>query len=373
MPEARRIIWRIVRRRSKTAITTKTIIWLRFKRNKLAIASGVVLFLVCFVCLLAEFFAPYAQGDSSLYVYAPPQKIHFVDNNGRFGLRPFVYGINKDTDWESLTTKYVENRSEKYYIRFFAKHQRQAGPDRLKKDFRLFGVDEGGVVFLLGSDYRGRDLLSQILYGGRVTIGVGLFGVFLSTIIGVIFGTMSGYFGGMTDMLIQRLIEILSSIPRIPLWMAMGAIIPLKWPPIYVYWGIITVLGLLGWMGLARQIRAKVLNVREKDFVMASKSGGASNLHVMFRHILPNVLSHVIVVTTLALPGLILAESSLSFLGLGIRPPMTSWGLLLQNAQNLFAVRLAPWIMTPGLFIMVTVLCFNFLGDGLRDAVDPYN
>ena len=350
------------------------LIWRRFKRNRLAIVSGIVLAAIYLLCLCAGFFAPYAQNDSSPYVYLPPQKLHFIDTAGRFHLRPFVYGLHKEVDWATLTTRYAEDKSRQYNLQFLVRRPlSQAGADQFKLTTRLFGVEEGGVVFLFGTDYRGRDLLTQILYGGRVTMNVGLFGVFLSTLIGVILGTASGYFGGLTDVVIQRLVEILSSIPKIPLWMAMAAIIPVKAPPILTYWGIILILGLLGWTGLARQIRAKVLSVRERDFVMAARAGGAGSNWIMFRHIVPNVLSHIIVVTTLALPGLILAESSISFLGLGIKPPMTSWGLLLQNAQNLFAVRMAPWIMLPGAFIVLTVLGFNFLGDGLRDAADPYN
>jgi len=362
------------RTRLSHAVTTKALIWSKFRRNKLAITSGIVLLAIYSVCLISEFFAPYSQADSSRYNFLPPQRIHFVDNRGRYHLRPFVYGIAREIDYNSLSIKFTENKDKKYYLQFFVKRLKsQSGPGRYQQIVRLFGVEDGGFIFLLGTDYRGRDLLTQILYGGRVTLTVGLFGVFLSTIIGIILGTVSGYFGGVIDMLIQRLIEILSSIPRLPLWMAMAAILPPKWPSTYVYWGIVTVLALIGWCGLARQIRAKVLSVRERDFVMASRAGGAGDGHIMARHIIPNVLSHIIVVTTLALPSMILAESAMSFLGLGIRPPMTSWGLLLQNAQNLFAIRSAPWVMIPGLFIMISVLCFNFLGDGLRDAADPYN
>jgi peptide/nickel transport system permease protein len=355
-------------------VTARELAWRKFKRHRLGMVSAGVLLVVYLVCAFAEFFAPYLPEESSAYVYLPPQRVHFFDTEGNFHLRPFVYGLIKEVDLESLQVVYTENLAESYSIRFFVQRPRAiAGPGLQQERLVLFGVDEGGTIFLLGTDYRGRDLLTRILHGGRVTLSVGLFGVFLSGVLGTVLGTASGYFGGAIDTMIQRVIEVLSSIPTLPLWLALAAILPPTWPSTRVYWGIVTILALIGWTGLGRQIRAKALSVRERNFVMAARASGAGHRRIMFQHITPNVVSHIIVIVTLALPEMILAESSLSFLGLGIKPPLASWGSLLQDAQSLHVIRIAPWIMLPGVFIAITILCFNFLGDGLRDAMDPYN
>lgn len=355
------------------AATTLALAWRKFKHHKLAIVSGVVLLMIYVVCLFAGFFAPYLSTESFDENYFPPQKLHFIDEEGKLRLKPYVYGTIKKRDTLKVLIYYEEDRTRKYQLELFVWRQKAlAGPQKNMKRLCLFGVEEGGTLFLLGTDYRGRDLFSRIIYGGRVSLTISMFGVFLSVILGSIFGTISGYYGGAVDMIIQRIIEIIRSIPTLPLWLALAAILPREWPSTYVYWGIVTVLALIGWTGLAREVRGKALSVRERDFVMAARAGGGQHSHIMFKHIVPNLLSHIIVVTTLALPGMIIAESTMSFLGLGIKPPMASWGLLLKNAQNLHTIRLSPWIMIPGVMIVITVLCFNFLGDGLRDAADPY-
>jgi peptide/nickel transport system permease protein len=234
-------------------------------------------------------------------------------------------------------------------------------------------VDEGGTLFLLGTDSLGRDLLSRILYGSRISLTIGLVGVSMSFVLGLVIGAVSGYFGGMIDHLIQRFIEILRSFPTLPLWMALSAAVPSTWSPLKMYFGITVVLSFIGWGGLARQVRGKILSLREEDYVTAAVFSGASRWRIMWRHLLPGFASHIIVSLTLAVPGMILGETALSFLGLGLRPPAVSWGVLLKDAQNVQAVALHPWLLTPVLFVILTVLAFNFVGDGLRDAADPYS
>jgi peptide/nickel transport system permease protein len=235
----------------------------------------------------------------------------------------------------------------------------------------LFGVEEG-IVSLLGTDGQGRDMFSRIIIGSQISLTIGLVGVALSLIIGAFLGVASGYFGGWVDNLIQRIIEIIRSFPPIPLWMALTAALPPHWPPLRVYFSITIILSLIGWTWLARQLRGKVLALREEDFVMAARLAGASNWWIIFRHLIPATFSHIIVISTLAMPAMILAESALSFLGLGLRPPLTSWGVLLQQAQNIQVLLLYSWLMIPGFFVAISILAFNFLGDGLRDASDPY-
>ncbi len=355
-------------------VTARDLAWRKFRRHKLAIAATVILLLTYGITVFASFFAPYLSEETLAHVNMPPQEIHFIDSEGNFHLRPFTYGMKSELNMDILQWEYAEDTEQIYPIYLFVKRPRALhGPDRNKETLKLFGVEGEGTIALFGTDYRGRDLLTRILYGGRITLSIGLFGVFLSIVLGAILGTVSGYFGGLVDMVIQRLIEVLSTIPTLPLWLALAAILPREWPSHYTYWGIVSLLALIGWTGLARQVRGQVLSIRERDYVMASMGGGGRTVHIMREHVIPNTLSHIIVVTTLALPDMILAESALSFLGLGIRPPMTSWGLLMQDAQTVDTIIRAPWIMLPGVFIILTVLCFNFVGDGLRDAADPYS
>ena len=355
-------------------VTAGDLAWRKFRQHKLAIGATVVLLLTYFGTIFAGFFAPYLSQETLPHVNMPPQKFHFIDSEGRFHLRPFMYGMKSELNMDILQWQYLEDTEQIYPIRFFVKRPKALhGPDRNKEMLKLFGVEGEGTIALFGTDYRGRDLLTRILYGGRITLSIGLFGVFLSIVLGAILGTVSGYFGGLVDMAIQRLIEILSTIPTLPLWLALAALLPREWPSHYTYWGIVSLLALIGWTGLARQVRGQVLSIRERDYITASLGGGGGTTHIMREHVIPNTLSHIIVVTTLALPDMILAESALSFLGLGIRPPMTSWGLLMQDAQTVDTIIRAPWIMLPGVFIIISVLCFNFVGDGLRDAADPYS
>jgi peptide/nickel transport system permease protein len=344
-------------------------IWRKFIRNRIAVVGGIVILLFYLTALFANFVAPYTlEQRMTAYSFLPPQRVHLF-NEGRF--QPFVYGLKGSRDPKTLMRIYVLDPGKRIPIRFFI----QGEPYKLMGLFtastHFFGVEEE-IVSLLGTDGQGRDMFSRIIIGSQISLTIGLVGVALSLIIGAFLGVASGYFGGWVDNLIQRVIEIIRSFPPIPLWMALTAALPPHWPPLRVYFAITIILSLIGWTWLARQLRGKVLALREEDFVMAARLAGASDGWIIFRHLIPATFSHIIVISTLAMPAMILAESALSFLGLGLRPPLTSWGVLLQQAQNIQVLLLYPWLMIPGSFVAISILAFNFLGDGLRDAADPY-
>lgn len=344
----------------------------KFRKHKLARISMVVLGFFYFVAIFCEFLAPYdLTGYNKDYVFAPPQKIHFRDSDG-FSLRPFVYKLESSRNPETFRREYAEKTEEKYYLKLFAKGVSYEFWGLVETDIHFLGVEEGGVLFLLGTDSMGRDLLSRIIYGARVSLSIGLIGVLLSMVLGVILGGLSGYYGGMVDNLIQRTIEILRSFPTVPLWMALAAALPPHMPPLQVYFGITVILSLIGWTGVARAVRGKFMALREEDYVMAAKIAGCRDTRIIRTHMVPGFMSHLIVSLTLSIPGMILSETTLSFLGLGLRSPVTSWGVLLKEAQNVHSIITHPWLMLPIVFVIVTVLAFNFLGDGLRDAADPY-
>ncbi|HAA81806.1 MAG: Binding-protein-dependent transport systems inner membrane component [Thermotoga sp. 47_83] len=346
------------------------LIWWRFKRHKLAVIGGVVLLIIYVLAIFCEFFAPYDPNKYNYrFPYAPPQRIHFF-HEGKF-IGPFVYGYTSTVDLETLRRIYREDKSKIFRIKFFVRGDEYKLWGIWKTNVHFIGVEEG-YMFLLGTDRLGRDMLSRIIYGARISTSIGLIGVFLSFVLGITIGGISGYFGGTVDNFIQRTIEIIRSIPTIPLWMALSAALPENWSPLRVYFAITIILSLTGWTGLARVVRSRFLSLREEDFVMAARFMGASEARIIFRHMLPSFMSHLIASITLSIPGMILGETSLSFLGLGLRPPVISWGVLLQEAQNLTVVALYPWLLIPVVFVITTVLCFNFVGDGLRDAADPY-
>ena len=347
------------------------LMWWKFKRHKLAIISGIILILIYLLGIFCEFISPYdPNAYDPRYMYCPPQRIRFFDENG-FHLRPFVYGYKLEIDPVTLRKKYTIDKTQKFPIYFFVRGDEYKFWGIWKTNIHLFGVKEG-YIFLLGTDKMGRDLFSRVIYGTRISTTIGLVGVFLSLFLGVVIGGISGYYGGSFDNIIQRLIELIRSIPTIPLWMALSAALPPDWSPVKVYFGISIILSFIGWTGIARVVRSKFLSLREEDFVTAAKIAGASEARIIFKHMLPSFLSHIIASLTLSIPGMILGETALSFLGLGIKPPAISWGVLLQEAQNVRSVALSPWLLLPGLFVVITVLAFNFLGDGLRDAADPY-
>ncbi|MDD5454531.1 MAG: ABC transporter permease [Candidatus Ratteibacteria bacterium] len=350
------------------------LMWWRFKRHKLAMSSAVVLVIFYLVAVFCEFISPYEPFERDLnYVQAPPQKIHFVDEEGKFHFVPFTYQTKQTLDPETWAWGSVEDKSQRYTIRLFVRGSRYKFWNLFYSDLHLFGVEKGGNIHLLGTDRLGRDMLSRIIYGSRISLSIGLIGVAFSFILGIIFGGIAGYYGGVVDNVIQRIIETLISIPGLPLWMALSAALPATWPSIRVYFGMTVIMSVLGWTGLARVVRGKFLALREEDFVVAARLCGTSEGKIIFKHLLPSFMSHIIVSLTLAVPGMILGETTLSFLNIGLRPPIVSWGVLLNGAQNVQAVAMAPWLLFPALFVIIAVLAFNFLGDGLRDAADPYS
>jgi peptide/nickel transport system permease protein len=351
------------------------LMWWKFIKHKPAIVGGVILILLYTLALFCEFFAVYDPKEySRRHPYAPPQRIRFVDQ-GRFQLRPFVYALEGERDPVTTRVSFTYNPEKKYELKFFAR----GAPYKLWGLFdasmhlvTLDNYDEEGTLFLIGTDKMGRDIWSRTMYGARTSMSIGLVGVFMTFAFGITVGGFSGYYGGIFDTIVQRVIEFIRSLPSVPLWMALSASLPEDWQPIKIYFAITIILSILNWTGLARVVRSQFLALREEDFVMAAQLAGAGEARIVFRHLVPAFLSHIIASITVSVPAVILSETSLSFLGLGIRPPAISWGVLLQEAQNLRAVATAPWSMVPGLFVVIVVLSYQFLGDGLRDAADPY-
>lgn len=349
------------------------LIWWRFRRHKLGMVSAAILIIFYVVALFAGFFAPHAPNRiETKYELAPPTPLRFVDENS-FQLRPFVYGYSSKRDLVTLEKIYQVDKSLKYDIHFFMRGEPYKIVGLINADLHLFGVREpDAMVALFGADDLGRDVLSRIIYGSQLSLSIGLIGVFLSLILGILFGGISGYYGGAIDTFIQRMIELLKSLPAIPLWLTMSAAVPPDWSVTQRYFAIVTILSLIGWADIARVVRGKFLSLREEDFILASKLIGASEMRLIFSHMVPSFTSHLIASLSLSIPAMILSETSLSFLGLGLQAPAISWGTLLQGGQNIRAIALTPWLLTPALPVIISVLAFNFVGDGLRDAADPY-
>ncbi|RED51338.1 ABC transporter permease [Aestuariispira insulae] len=352
------------------------LMWWKLKRHRLGLASGIILVLVYFSLLISEFLNPYNPSHRHTdYLYMPPQSVHLF-HEGEF-IGPFVYGITVDRDLTRMQWVYGEDKTDIQPIRFFCSAGDYAGAEYefwglIPGDTHLFCPAEGGQLFLAGTDRLGRDMLSRMGYGGRISLTVGLVGVIISFALGIFFGGIAGYYGGFVDGFIQRMIEIIRSFPHLPLWMALSAALPVTWSPIWVFFGLTVILGMLDWPGLARAVRSKLLSLREEDFAVAAELMGARPKRIIMRHLMPSFMSHLIASASLSVPAMILGETALSFLGLGLRPPVVSWGVMMNEAQNINVVDLYPWLILPMFSVILVVLAFNFLGDGLRDAADPY-
>jgi peptide/nickel transport system permease protein len=348
--------------------------WWRFRKHRLAVASGIVVILFYLFAVLADFIAytdPHATDSRRSYI--PPQAIHLLDEDGSF--RPWVHGLKGKRELKTFKIVYTVDPDSKLYLRFFADGYHYDLFGLFPTTTHLFGVANGNAedgLYLLGTDLLGRDVWSRLAVATRISLFIGLAGVMVSLFLGVLLGGISGLYGGAVDTVIQRLIEVIRSIPTIPLWMGLAAALPNDWTTTQVYFAITVIISFIGWTDLARVVRGRFLSLRSEDFVTAAELAGASQLRIIFRHMLPSFLSHIIAATSLALPAMIISETSLSFLGLGLRPPAISWGILLQDAQNIQTLGIAPWLLIAAIPVIVIILAFNFLGDGLRDAADPY-
>ena len=347
------------------------LMWWKLKRHKLALICSVILLLNYGSVLISEIIAPYnLHTRNTDYIYSPPQRVHLF-HNGEF-IGPFVYGRDKVLDMEMLRRTYPERSDDVQPLRFFCLGDKYEFWGFFEGSFHIVCPPENGTFFLLGTDGLGRDMFSRITYGARISLTIGLVGICISYFFGILIGGLAGYYGGLVDATVQRVIEIIRSFPELPLWMALSAVLPVNWSPILIFFGITVILAMLDWTGLARAVRSKLLALREEDYCTAAELMGAKPSRIIGRHLLPGFTSHIIASATLSIPAMILGETALSFLGLGLRPPITSWGVLLNEAQNINVVALYPWLMFPVVPVILVILAFNFAGDGLRDAADPY-
>ena len=347
------------------------LMWWKLKRHRLAVICGIILALNYGSVLLSEIIAPYnLHTRYTDYIYAPPQSVHLF-HNGEF-IGPFVYGRDYVLDMDLLKRIYPERKNDVQPLRFFCSGDSYQFWGLFEGSFHLVCPPKNGTFFLLGTDRLGRDMFSRITYGARISLTIGIVGIIISFSFGILLGGLAGYYGGWIDAIVQRSIEVIRSFPELPLWMALSAVLPVNWSPILIFFGITVILALLDWTGLARAVRSKLLSLREEDFCTAAELMGAKPSRIIGRHLLPGFMSHLIASATLSIPAMILGETALSFLGLGLRPPVTSWGVLLNESQNINVVALYPWLMYPVVPVILIILAFNFFGDGLRDAADPY-
>jgi peptide/nickel transport system permease protein len=349
------------------------LVWRRFRKSKAAIVGALLVVALVILAVFADFFSPYPLQEVDLNnAFIPPSTLHFVDAQGKFHLRPFVYAEEITINMKTFEPTWAENTDKTFGIYFFVEGWEYKILGIIPSNRHLFGVEKGGLIHLLGTDKFGRDLYGKSCEAGRISLTMAIFGTLISVAIGSVLGVSSGYYGGRTDNAIQRFVEFVNCFPQLPLWMALAAIIPRTWDSFSIFVIMSFIFALLSWTTLEREVRGKVLSFRQSDFVLAAKEMGASDKRIILLHLYPNTLSHVLVILTLTIPAIILAEAFLSFLGIGIQEPLTSWGVLMKNAQNLQTLGLFPWVMSPVIFIIAAVLGFNFMGDGLRDAADPY-
>ena len=346
----------------------------KFIRHKLAIIALPIVIILLIIAVFCEFLAPHTREVRFVdYKHAPPNGIRFIDSTGRFHLMPFIYDLDRETDPHTFRRTFEKDTSIKYDMGFFVRGEPYKLWGIFSSNIHFFGAkDSSAPYFVMGTDQLGRCIFSRAIYGTRVSLGFAGLGVFFTFIIGITLGGLSGYLGGITDTIVQRVIDLLLCVPHIPLWMALAAALPQSWTSVQIYFGMLLVMSCISWTGLARIVRGKILSIREEDFTTAARLSGASDFRIIFKHMLPSFASMLIVHITISIPATILGETALSFLGLGLQPPVVSWGVLLQDAQTVQALGLHPWLLLPCLFVIITVLSFNFMGDGLRDAADPY-
>jgi peptide/nickel transport system permease protein len=360
----------------KIAVATPfTMMWWKFRKHKMAVISSIFLIFMYLLAVFSEFASPYMPDETlSRFKSAPPTAIRLMDAEGKLHL-PFVYGTIVSRDPNTLRAIYTDDTSQILPIRLLVHGSEYKFWGLWKTDIHLFGLDapaDEQRVMVFGADRIGRDMLTMTVYGARISLSIGLIGVFISLGVGIVIGGISGYYGGAIDNVIQRIIEFIRSIPHIPLWMALSAALPLEWPVLKVYFAISLILSLVGWTSMARTVRGRFLAMREEDFILSARLTGSSEARIILVHMVPSFLSYIIAILTLAVPYMILSETSLSFIGLGLRAPAVSWGVLLAEAQNVRSIALTPWVFWPAVAVISTVLAFNFLGDGMRDAADPY-
>lgn len=349
------------------------LVWRRFRRSPVSIIGALMVLMLVILAVFADFFSPTSISAIDLQAsFIPPQRVHFFDTEGKFHLRPFVYNYVYTLDPVTFRVMWAEDQTKAYEIKFLVQGPAYKLFGLIPSQLHLYGVEQGGTIFILGTDKIGRDLWGKTCEAGRISLSMSLFGTIISVLFGSVLGVASGYYGGWVDNVLQRFTEFVAAFPNLPLWMALAALVPKTADSFTVFVAMAFIFALLSWTTLAREVRGKVLSLRETDFILAAKEMGASDARIIFLHLYPNTLSHIIVILTLTIPGVILAESFLSFLGIGITEPLISWGLLMRNTQDIQTLGQNAWILSPIVFIVTAVLGFNFLGDGLRDAADPY-
>ena len=349
------------------------LIWWRFKKHKLSVVGMCILSVFIVISIIPEFIAPYSSVQRNPdYVMGPPQALRFRNAEGHFTIVPHIFGVKSERDMETLELIYTKVPEKAKPVKLFVRGEKYRLFGIIPGSLHLFGIEDG-FVHLWGTDSLGRDLFSRTIYATRTSLSIGVLGLIIAFYIGLLLGGISGYFGGWIDNGIQRFIEFVRSIPTFPLWMGLAAAMPREWSPQRVYFVLTIILGLIGWTSLARRVRSKLISIREEDFIMSARLAGAGDFRIIFKHMIPSFMSYIIVDLSIAFPSMILSETSLSFIGLGLRPPVTSWGVLLKASQNIRSISSSPWMFIPAIFVILAVLAFSFVGDGLRDAADPYS